>query len=130
MRPSRADEALFQRIKPDIAGDLLAKRLAVRVGIVGMRLPEQLVALRIIDNCEHLLAAAASAVGAIVDRAGHARVLVTSREPLGIDAEDVCRVSPSGDCRRRRIGRRDAFVDRARAARHDSRSATRTPPRR
>ena len=73
----------------------------------------------VVDNCEHLLAAAASAVGAIVDRAGHARVLVTSREPLGIDAEDVVRVHPLAIAGGAASDAVTLFVDRARAARHE-----------
>ena len=75
--------------------------------------------LLVIDNCEHLLAAAASAIGAIVARSGQARVLVTSREPLGLDTEDVLRVTPLSIAGGAASDAVTLFVSRARAARHD-----------
>jgi class 3 adenylate cyclase len=55
----------------------------IAVALAGQRL------LLIIDNCEHLLRAAGSAIEKIVGRSGHLRVLATSREPLGVEAEAV-----------------------------------------
>jgi len=45
--------------------------------------------LLVLDNCEHLLDASAALVDEILDAGGEARVLVTSREPLGVDGEAV-----------------------------------------
>src|SRR5262249_21767678 len=46
-------------------------------------------ALLILDNCEHLLDATADVVTAIVLRCPTMSVLVTSREPLGVEGEQV-----------------------------------------
>ena len=46
-------------------------------------------ALLVLDNSEHVLDACGDLVQSIVDRRGPARVLVTSREPLGVDGEVV-----------------------------------------
>jgi predicted ATPase/DNA-binding SARP family transcriptional activator len=51
-------------------------------------------ALLILDNCEHLVAAAAELVEDILDACPQIRVLATSREPLGIDGETQFEVTP------------------------------------
>jgi len=48
--------------------------------------------LIVLDNCEHVLDAAADLVDAIAAAAADVHVLVTSREPLGLDGEQVRRV--------------------------------------
>ena len=50
--------------------------------------------LLVVDNCEHVLKAAGSAIEMIVGRSGNVRVLATSREALGVDGETVLDVSP------------------------------------
>ena len=75
--------------------------------------------LLIIDNCEHVLGAAGSAVETIVGRSGHGRVLATSREPLGLDAEAVLRVSPLAVAGGTESDAVTLFADRARAVRRD-----------
>ena len=77
--------------------------------------------LLVIDNCEHLLDAAADAIKLLLDACPKLRVIATSRESLGIPGEAMLRV-PS-------LGLADAshtlaeseavrlFVDRARAVR-------------
>jgi non-specific serine/threonine protein kinase len=58
--------------------------------------------LLVLDNCEHLVDAAARLVEAIIRAAPHAVILVTSRERLRIDGECVYRVPtlevPPHDC--------------------------------
>src|SRR5262249_59281184 len=49
-------------------------------------------ALVVLDNCEHLLDASADAASTLADHSGSVAVLVTSREPLGIEGEQVFRV--------------------------------------
>ena len=52
-----------------------------------------------IDNAEHLLDATADLVEAVLDTAPGVRILVTSREPLGVAGERIVRVrslDPSG----------------------------------
>ena len=50
--------------------------------------------LLVLDNCEHLRAACAAAVGELLAGCPQARVLATSREPLGLDVEHVWPVPP------------------------------------
>ena len=73
-----------------------------------------------VDNCEHVLAAAASTVRTILGRSGRARIVATSREALGGRRRD--RVSPSRRWPWTAASGSDAvtlFVDRARAVRPD-----------
>ena len=48
--------------------------------------------LIVLDNCEHVLDAAAAFVDEVLERAADVHVIVTSREPLGLDGEQVRRV--------------------------------------
>jgi len=50
--------------------------------------------LLLLDNCEHLLEAAARLVGDVLRAAPGVRVIVTSREPLSVDGEHVVPVPP------------------------------------
>ena len=70
--------------------------------------------LLVVDNCEHILDAAAGLVDQIVRNCPQVSVLATSREPLGIEGERIFRVPP--------LPVDDAtalFADRARARRPD-----------
>lgn len=49
-------------------------------------------ALLVLDNCEHLIEASARLLEALLRGAPRLRVLATSREPLGLSGESVCRV--------------------------------------
>ncbi|WP_073419540.1 BTAD domain-containing putative transcriptional regulator [Geodermatophilus nigrescens] len=72
--------------------------------------------LLVVDNCEHVLAHAAALVGEVVQHCPGVVVLATSREPLGVDGEQVRPVPP--------LPLADAtalFVQRARAATPDFR---------
>jgi predicted ATPase/transcriptional regulator with XRE-family HTH domain len=51
-------------------------------------------ALIVLDNCEHVIEAAACFAGSLLRRCLFARILATSRERLAIDGEQVCRVRP------------------------------------
>jgi predicted ATPase/class 3 adenylate cyclase len=83
-------------------------------------------ALILLDNCEHVIDAAAKFCGQVVRDCPRLRVLATSREPLGIEGERVYRVPslslPPGEVDAvDDVAASDAvrlFVDRARA--HDS----------
>jgi predicted ATPase/DNA-binding CsgD family transcriptional regulator len=78
--------------------------------------------LLVIDNCEHVAAAAAAALGALARAVPGLHLLATSREPLGIDAENVLALAPLGlpagshleDVLASAAGQ--LFLDRARAA--------------
>ncbi len=50
--------------------------------------------LLVLDNCEHLILAVAELGEEILSRAPNLRLLLTSREPLGIDGEQVVRLGP------------------------------------
>ena len=49
-------------------------------------------ALIVLDNCEHLIDAAAAVADALVDRCGRLTIMATSREALGLDGEQVVAV--------------------------------------
>ncbi len=67
--------------------------------------------LIVLDNCEHLLDACAEFVGGLLSRCRELCILATSREPLGVDGEQVFRVpSLSVETDAVRL-----FIDRARA---------------
>src|ERR1700736_4700279 len=80
--------------------------------------------LLVLDNCEHLVGAAASMAEAVVRASPAARVMATSREPLRAEGGGLYRVpprsSPRGDRQdgeeRVRYGALRLFVARARAA--------------
>ena len=55
--------------------------------LIGKRL------LVVLDNCEHLVCAAAALVDALLGAVAGLRVLATSREPLRVDGETVWRIS-------------------------------------
>lgn len=48
----------------------------------------------IVDNCEHVLDAAAATIGALLDAGGSPGVLATSRSPLDLEAESVVVLAP------------------------------------
>ncbi|AEW95761.1 MULTISPECIES: BTAD domain-containing putative transcriptional regulator [Streptomycetaceae] len=50
--------------------------------------------LLVLDNCEHLIGAAAELAEALLTRCPGVTVLATSREPLGVPGEVVCPVGP------------------------------------
>lgn len=50
--------------------------------------------LLILDNCEHLIDAAAAFVAELLARAPQVQVLATSQEPLRVEGEQVLRLSP------------------------------------
>jgi predicted ATPase/class 3 adenylate cyclase len=84
-------------------GEAIPEAVAAVLGLADRRgqrpLPESLVdALReqdtliLLDNCEHVIDAAAKFCGQLVGECPRLRILATSREPLGIDGEQVYRV--------------------------------------
>ena len=78
--------------------------------------------LVVLDNCEHVVDAAAALAEAVLARAPAARLLATSRERLAVDGEHLCVVPPlacpdptGAEGEDEPAGR--LFVDRARAVR-------------
>jgi predicted ATPase/DNA-binding SARP family transcriptional activator len=120
----------------DLAGltdpNLIAHHVMVTLGVgdqAGQEDEETLVAalehrpplLLVFDNCEHLIDRCASLVDDIIRTCGTARVLATSRHPLGVDGERVIPVAPLPDREACQL-----FADRARragATREDTASA-------
>ncbi|MEO1061511.1 MAG: adenylate/guanylate cyclase domain-containing protein [Actinomycetota bacterium] len=75
--------------------------------------------LLVLDNCEHVIDAAAELAERVLGRRGRGHLLATSREWLDIDGEHVVPVAPLA------VGDRDSpavrlFLDRARAVAPDS----------
>ena len=69
--------------------------------------------LLVLDNCEHVLGQAAELLALVVRQCPAVTVLATSREPLGVEGEQILPVDP--------LPADDAavlFADRARAVRH------------
>ncbi len=68
----------------------------------------------VLDNCEHVIEAAAAAIADLLGGCPRLRVLATSREPLKVSGERIYRLQPL------RIAEAVAlFTDRARAVDHD-----------
>jgi predicted ATPase/DNA-binding SARP family transcriptional activator len=70
--------------------------------------------LLVVDNCEHVVDAAAEVVRALLSRCANVRVLATSRVPLGLPGEQDYSVDPLERDLAVRL-----FVERARALRRD-----------
>jgi len=66
--------------------------------------------LLVLDNCEHVLEGAAELVEHVIHALPGARVLATSREPLGLEGEQVVTLGPLGP------EAVELFADRARLA--------------
>jgi predicted ATPase len=75
--------------------------------------------LLVVDNCEHVLSAAALAVSAILARSDSVSVLATSREYLWVAGETLLSVSPLGLEGGVASDAVTLFADRARAVRAD-----------
>lgn len=75
-----------------------ALRLAVRPGAAALETLETFAVgrrlLLVLDNCEHLLEPVAGMVETLARAAPSLAVLVTSREPLGVDGEQIVRIEP------------------------------------
>lgn len=85
---------------PEAVGHSMLAELSIRP-LPGRAPLEALVAgltqrrvLVVVDNCEHLVAAVAPLVRALLDRCPELTVLATSRVPLGVAGEQVWPVSP------------------------------------
>ena len=81
-------------------------------------------ALMVVDNCEQVLEAAASAVGSLLEGCPRLRVLTTSRQPLRIRGESVRALGPLDPEEAVRL-----FHERAQAARADAAAAEATAVR-
>ncbi|WP_243657504.1 BTAD domain-containing putative transcriptional regulator [Parafrankia sp. BMG5.11] len=100
---------------PAFVADALGMRGADGDAGAALEAAAELDALVILDNCEHVVAAAAAVASALVENGRGVRVLATSRELLGVDGEHCWPVRPL------RVDGPDApahalFWDRVRAA--------------
>jgi predicted ATPase len=93
-----ADGCWLVELSPVADGQEVLKTVAAAIG-APTTTADALVAylaerrvLIVLDNCEHLLDAAADLVDAVLAECADVHVLVTSREPLGLDGEQVRRV--------------------------------------
>ena len=90
--------------------DHVAEHLAARRGLL------------VLDNCEHVLDAAADVAERLLEACAQLRLLATSRAPLGVDGEEVLRLGglelPAGHTEgdMRASAAVALFLDRARAA--------------
>ncbi len=115
---------------PGLVAATVAAALGLKLG-TGAATPERLAAalgskrlLLVLDNCEHLIDAAAGMAEALLRASPTIRVMVTSREPLGSDGETVFPLPPlavptENDREAERLLQHGAvrlFFDRARAA--------------
>ena len=102
--PAFADGAWVAELAPLSDPGLVPVTVAVALGLTlpaGPGSPERVAAaigtkrlLLVLDNCEHLIEAAARMADAVMRASSEARVLVTSREPLRAPGEHVYRVFP------------------------------------
>ena len=130
-----ADGAWFAELAPVADPQLVAEQVCAAVGapLQGPSTPiERLVthlrgrpALIVLDNCEHVIAAAAHLVHRVLRECVGPSFLVTSREALGVPGETIWRVeglaTPPEDVdlspeEALRYGAAQLFLDRARAA--------------
>ena len=104
------DGAWFVELASVHAGDELAQVALAAIGLRDQALPgggsggdsmDRLVAavrdrstLLILDNCEHVIGAAAAFADRLVRECRRLRILATSREPLGITGEALWQVEP------------------------------------
>lgn len=98
------DEVRFVGLDALTDGALLAHEVAARLGVCE-RVDETLIetiashvdsraVLLVLDNCEHIVAACANLVEALLGRCNNMRVLATSRQRLRVPGETVWRVPP------------------------------------
>jgi predicted ATPase/class 3 adenylate cyclase len=97
-----ADGVWFADLAPVTGGEQIPAVVAAVLGLPGQcgpDLSEAVVdalghqdALILLDNCEHLVDAAAKFCEQVIRHCPRVRILATSREPLGIDGERVYRV--------------------------------------
>ena len=114
-----ADGAVFVDLSPVPAGGDVTLAVAEAAGVEGSaaetidRLADHLAdrpVLLVLDNCEHVLDRSAWFVDRMLARGETARILATSREPLGVAGEHVWPLGPLHE------EAPALFVERARAA--------------
>ncbi len=98
---SCVDGAWFADLAPVTDGNQIAAVVASALGLpdTGLPMTERVTraltgqqVLIVLDNCEHVIDAAAKFCDQVLQHCLKTQILVTSREPLGIDGEQVYRV--------------------------------------
>ena len=119
MHADFADGAIWVDLTAARSADDVARSVADAAGVEGDasrsidRLAQHLSTRRILivlDNCEHVLAAAGDVVDLVLARGAEARILATSREPLAVPGEHVWPLAPLD------TAAPALFVERARAS--------------
>ena len=101
---------------PNLVGDAVAQALELRraarnrVTAVREHLKDRSVLL-LLDNCEHVLGSAAETIRELLAACHGVRILATSRSPVGLIGEAICRLDPMPEEDAMQL-----FVDRAEAA--------------
>ena len=128
MAPELADGAWLVDFAPRESDDDLAAAISVAIGAGATASDHHLLLdhlrerrmLLVLDNCEHVIDAAAELVDDLLAATNTLTVLVTSREPLGLEGEHVHRVRslalPATTADEETIARSpavDLFVERA-----------------
>jgi predicted ATPase/DNA-binding SARP family transcriptional activator len=101
---SMRDGVVWVDLSALASGDLVVDAVAAAVGVsrtsdqgVTQALAERLSGselLLALDNCEHVLASTAGLVDFLLDHCPRLRIVATSREPLGVEGEQVWPISP------------------------------------
>lgn len=97
------DGLVFVDLAPLHDGESVLRTLGAHFGVKGTTVDEQLLAkvvealriknaLLVIDNCEHVPAAVASAAQALIRGCPGIRIIATSRQPLNVPGEHIVRV--------------------------------------
>ncbi|WP_214108577.1 ATP-binding protein [Acrocarpospora catenulata] len=113
-------EVAFAELAAERNGDLLGHAVAAALGLREQSVRPQAEVLAehlagrpvliVLDTCEHLIDAVRELAGLLLAAAPQVRLLATSRQQLGLEAERVYRVHPLGDADAQRL-----FCERARA---------------
>ncbi|TYC15946.1 tetratricopeptide repeat protein [Actinomadura syzygii] len=104
VRRTFPDGVWLVNLAPLRDGDLLASTVAATLGLADWSVRPSLDSLVdfvsdkrvliVLDNCEHLLDVSAAFVDGLLSAAANVRILVTSRQPLGVGGETVLEVPP------------------------------------
>ncbi len=121
-RIARGEQAIWVELTPCTDPALVAQQVAAALALRETSerntietLIEALCGRKILialDNCEHVIDSAAALVGALLSQCPESSILATSREPLGVQGEQLFLVPPLAMA----TDAVELFVDRARAS--------------
>lgn len=126
MRQHYPDGVFFVDLGVVLSGGDVSRAVADAVGLDASSTTEDLLeflaqrrTLVVLDNCEHLLDETADLVETVLDRGDGTTVLMTSREPLGVEGERVWR-APSLSVVGENADAVTLFLERAGSVRRDA----------